>query len=101
MEDLQSISINYVEDHNAPEIVKKASGIEAEEVIKMAEETGIYIHRDPVLLNHLDNLPEGSTIPKELYAIMAEILSYSYILQGKFPEQWRRPDGTVGIDKKA
>ncbi len=100
MEELQTISIDYIEDHNAPEIVKKATGFEAEEVIKMAEEAGIYIHKDPVLLNHLDNLPEGSTIPKELYAIMAEILAYSYILQGKFPKQWKRKDGTIGIDQK-
>lgn len=100
MEDLQTISINYIEDHKAPEIVKKASGIDAEEVLKMAAETGIYIHKDPVLLNHLDRLEEGSTIPKELYSIMAEILAYSYILQGKFPEQWKRKDGTIGIDRK-
>ncbi len=101
MEEKKAISINYDEDKSVPEIVKKASGLQAEEIIAMAEETGVYIHQDPVLFSHLDDLPEGSSIPQELFAIMAEILAYSYILQGKTPEQWRRPDGTIAINRKA
>lgn len=101
MEEKRVISINYNEDHNAPEIVQKASGLDANDIIDMAREAGIYIHEDPVLFSHLDEIPEGSSIPQELYAIMAEILAYSYVLQGKTPEQWRRPDGTVAINRKA
>ncbi len=100
MEDKKAISINYNEDSMVPEIVRKSSGLEAEEIIALAEETGVYIHNDPVLFSHLDEIPEGSTIPRELFAIMAEILAYSYILQGKTPEQWRRPDGTIAVNRR-
>ena len=57
-------------------------------------------HKDPVLLSYLDSLPEGASIPRELYLIMAEILSYTYLLQGKIPEKWRREDGSIAIDRK-
>ncbi len=100
MEEKRTISVNYNEDRSTPEIVRKASGLEADEIIEMAKDAGIYIHEDPVLFSHLDEIPEGSSIPRELYAIMAEILAYSYVLQGKTPEQWRRSDGTVAINKK-
>ena len=96
----RAVSIKYGEDQVAPEIAAKAMGLEAEELIELAEKAGVYIHKDPVLLSHLDDLPEGSNIPKELYMIMAEILSYTYLLQGKFPEKWTRSDGTMAFDKK-
>ncbi|MBQ8707522.1 MAG: EscU/YscU/HrcU family type III secretion system export apparatus switch protein [Succinivibrionaceae bacterium] len=101
MDDKKVISVSYNQERNAPEVTGKASGLEAEDIIAMAEKAGVYVHQDPVLLSHLDEIPEGSSIPRELYAIMAEILAYSYVLQGKFPEQWRRPDGTVAINRKA
>lgn len=100
MEEKQAVSVSYNENIGLPEIVSKAKNLEAEELIKMAEEVGTYIHKDPVLLSYLDNLKVGNTIPKELYAIMAEILAYTYVLQGKTPEQWKRKDGTMGINKK-
>ena len=35
-----------------------------------------------------------------LYVVIAEILAYSYLLQGKFPEHWQRQDGSRAIDTK-
>lgn len=96
----KAVSIKYNEESPAPTIDAKATGLDADELIEVAEKAGIYIHKDPVLLSHLDDLPEGSNIPKELYMIMAEILAYTYLLQGKFPEKWRRSDGTIAIDRK-
>ena len=53
------------------------------------------------LRGELESLREGQSIPKELFVIIAEILSYSYLLQGKFPEHWKRKDGTDAINMKA
>ena len=96
----KAVSIRYNEEHVAPEISDKAAGLDAEELIRLAQEAGIYIHKDPVLLSYLESLPEGASIPRELYLIMAEILSYTYLLQGKLPEKWRREDGSIAIDRK-
>ena len=67
----KAVSIRYNEEHVAPEISDKAAGLDAEELIRLAQEAGIYIHKDPVLLSYLDSLPEGASIPRELYLIMA------------------------------
>lgn len=99
-ESKKAVSIKYNDGSPAPEIASKAEGLEADELIQLAKEAGIYIHKDPVLLSYLDDLPEGSNIPRELYQIMAEILSYTYLLQGKFPDRWRREDGSIAIDRK-
>ena len=62
----KAVSIRYNEEHVAPEISDKAAGLDAEELIRLAQEAGIYIHKDPVLLSYLDSLPEGASIPRGL-----------------------------------
>ena len=67
----------------------------------MAKELGIYVHKDPALLNQLKNLKEGEDVPKELFEIIAVILSFSYILQGKTPDTYKRPDGSTAVNTNA
>jgi len=70
---------------NAPKVVAKGYGDLAEAIIAMAEETGILIHEDPYLSEVLD---VGQDIPESLYYVIAELLAYSYVLQGKIPPSW-------------
>ena len=60
----------------------------AEAIIAMAEETGILIHEDPYLSEVLATLDVGQDIPESLYYVIAELLAYSYVLQGKIPPGW-------------
>ena len=60
----------------------------AEAIIAMAEETGILIHEDPYLSEVLATLDVGQDIPESLYYVIAELLAYSYVLQGKIPPSW-------------
>ena len=39
-------------------------------------------------------------VPPALYVVIAEILAYSYLLQGKYPEHWQRADGSRAVDTK-
>lgn len=73
----------------------------AQAIIDMAKELGVYIHKDPVLLNELKALKEGEQVPEQLFQIIAEILAFSYLLQGKTPESYVRADGTKAINTKA
>ena len=73
---------------------------QAQAIVDMAKELGIYIHRDPQLLNELKRLREGEQVPPELFTIIATILSFSYILQGKTPSSYTRPDGSRAINLK-
>ena len=46
------------------------------------------LHQDENLLEALATLDIGQEIPENLYLVIAELISFSYLLQGKFPENW-------------
>ncbi|WP_019676459.1 EscU/YscU/HrcU family type III secretion system export apparatus switch protein [Arsukibacterium perlucidum] len=73
----------------APTIVAKGHGELAEDIIALAREHGVLIHQDDELNRLLSQLQLGDNIPKELYIVIAELIAFSYVLQGKFPEQWQ------------
>ncbi|CAM2979713.1 EscU/YscU/HrcU family type III secretion system export apparatus switch protein [Shewanella loihica] len=72
----------------APQITAKGEDLVAEEIIAIAKEAGIYIHQDANLSNFLQKLEIGEEIPKELYLLIAELIAFVYMLDGKFPERW-------------
>ena len=72
----------------APKVVAKGYGDLAEAIIAMAEESGVLIHEDPYLSEVLSTLDLGQDIPESLYFVIAELLAYSYVLQGKIPPGW-------------
>ncbi|MGB0894782.1 MAG: EscU/YscU/HrcU family type III secretion system export apparatus switch protein [Parashewanella sp.] len=78
----------------APTVTAKGSGIIAEDIIAMAKQANIHIHHNPHLSEFLQRLELGEEIPAELYTLIAEILSFVYLLEGKQPENWTQQ----GID---
>ncbi len=97
----QAIGLSYDEMVNkAPIISTKATDDMAQAVIDMAKELGIYVHKDENLLAQLDKLKEGEQVPAELFTIIATILSFSYLLQGKTPQMFKRKDGSMAINIK-
>ena len=84
-----------------PQVSARGEGTIADTIISRAQELGIYVHKDPTLLKNLEHLKEGDTIPKPLFTIIAEILAYSYYLQGKTPERWRDAEGRVHVNTKS
>lgn len=83
----QAVALSY-DGRNAPKIVATGEGLIAEEIIALAKANGVYIHQDPHLSNFLQLLELGEEIPKELYLLIAELIAFVYMLDGKFPEQW-------------
>ncbi|OZB35757.1 MAG: flagellar biosynthesis protein FlhB, partial [Alishewanella sp. 34-51-39] len=72
----------------APLIVAKGHGQLAKDIIELAREHGVLIHEDAELTRLLSKLELGEQIPRELYLIIAELIAFSYVLQGKFPDNW-------------
>ena len=72
----------------APQVVSKGVGDLAEAIIQAAEEAGVLIHEDPYLNEFLAKLDIGQEIPENLYLLIAELIAYSYFLQGKTPAGW-------------
>ncbi len=72
----------------APVIVAKGHGQLAEEIVSLAKEHGVLIHEDDELNKLLSKMELGDSIPQELYVVIAELIAFSYVLQGKFPDDW-------------
>ena len=75
--------------HSAPSVAVKGFGEFAEHIILEAQKKGVLIHEDKMLVDTLKTLELGQEIPKELYILIAELIAFSYVLQGKFPPGWQ------------
>jgi flagellar biosynthesis protein len=72
----------------APTITAKGHGELADDIISLARQHGILVHQDDQLSQLLSQLQLGEQIPPQLYVVIAELIAFSYVLQGKFPENW-------------
>lgn len=84
-----AVGIKYQEGKSeAPKVIAKGFGDLAEEIIQVAKQNGVLIHEDPYLSDFLARLDLGQEIPEQLYHVIAELIAFSYVLQGQFPESW-------------
>ncbi|MBX5436745.1 MAG: EscU/YscU/HrcU family type III secretion system export apparatus switch protein [Alicyclobacillaceae bacterium] len=61
---------------SAPRVVAKGAGQLAEAIIRCSQRAGVPVHEDAALVDALMALEVDSVIPKELYAVVAEVLAY-------------------------
>ena len=61
-----------------PEIIATGRGLMAEEIVALAQEHGVPIHQDAGLVEALAKLDVGTQIPRELYAVVAEVLAFVF-----------------------
>lgn len=85
-----AVGIKYQAENKqqAPKVIAKGFGDLAEEIIALARQSGVLIHEDEHLAGFLNQLDLGQDIPRELYQVIAELIAFSYVLQGKFPDSW-------------
>lgn len=81
-------SSNGSANASSPKITAKGHGSVAEEIIALAEQHGVLVHKDDELSKLLGQLDLGQEIPEGLYHVIAELIAFSYVLQGKFPSTW-------------
>jgi flagellar biosynthesis protein len=74
-----AVALRYKEKQDsAPRIVARGQGVIAEKIREIAQQYGIPIHRDNDLVELLAQVDIDREIPPELYAAVAEILSWIY-----------------------
>ncbi len=74
-----AVALKYDQDKDwAPRVAATGKGAIAEQIIAMARAQGIPIREDADLAVILGALEIDSIIPTEVYAAVAEILSYIY-----------------------
>ena len=90
------IGLRY-DQKSAPTVVAKGYGALAEELIAIARENDVMIHQDAELSQFLNALELGQEIPRELYIVIAELIAFAFVLQGKFPDKWQNIHQRVDI----
>ena len=83
-----AIALTY-DGANAPTVSATGQDELAREMIRVAQENGVPLYEDPDLAALLSRLDLGEAIPETLYRVIAEILAYSFYLQGFTPEDFR------------
>jgi flagellar biosynthesis protein len=66
-----------------PEIIAIGRGMVADEIVRLAREHEIPMHQDAGLVEALAKLEVGQTIPRELYAVVAEVLAFVYAVDAE------------------
>lgn len=69
--------------NHAPVVVAKGQGELAERIIEKAKDSGVAIQEDQSLVEVLSKLNVDQEIPPELFAVVAEILSFVYRADNK------------------
>lgn len=81
---LTAVALAYREGQVAPRVVAKGRGLIAQEIIKRAKESEIYVHESSELVALLMQVNLDDRIPPQLYLAVAELLAWLYKLeQGK------------------
>ncbi len=87
----QAIALHYDEAKASPVPQVTATGQNdiAEQIISLAREHNIPIHKDADLAVLLAQLELYEDIPETLYQAVAEVLAFAYIVSGKQPEKFK------------
>ena len=80
---VRAAALRYVKGDTAPALVASGRGYIAEAILQAAEEAGIPVREDAVLVEALAHLELGDRVPPELYQAVAEALVWAYRLTGR------------------
>jgi len=69
----------------APVITAKGEGELAEQIIQIAEQSGVEVAEDPLLAETLSMIEINDEIPEALFHAVAVILAWVYRINGKTP----------------
>lgn len=73
-----AVALAYGSGDSAPRVVAKGSRALAEEIVRRANEAGIFVHESPELLSLLMQVDLDREIPETLYLVVAELLAWIY-----------------------
>ena len=73
-----AIALAYREGDLAPKVVAKGRGLLAEEIMRRANEAGVYVHQSRELVGLLMQVDLDQHIPPQLYRVIAELLAWLY-----------------------
>lgn len=79
-----AVALRY-SGEGAPRVTAKGAGDTAEAIMRLAREHDVPLDEDPNLALALSQVPLGEEIPQALYAAVAEVLAFAYLVSGRVP----------------
>lgn len=80
MKKAAALKYNRKDRQGAPRVVALGKGNVAKKIIELAQENGVPLYEDPVVVEKLIELDIYQEIPEDLYQTVAEVLAYIYKL---------------------
>ncbi len=78
-----AVALAYDTADSAPRVVAKGYGTVAENIIRAAQDHGLYVHQSPELVGLLMQVDLDRHIPPELYEAVARLLAWLYQLEAE------------------
>lgn len=76
-----AVALAYGAGARAPTVVAKGSGLVAEQIIRRAQDAGVFVHESKELVSLLMQVDLDREIPPELYRAIAELLAWLYHIE--------------------
>lgn len=70
-----------------PQVVAVGRGVTADEIVRVAKEHNVPLYEDAGLVEALARLDISDCVPRELYAVVAEVLAYVYRVDAQMKEK--------------
>lgn len=74
----EAVALAYRSGDSAPKIAAKGRGSIADEIVRRAQEAGVYVHESRELVQLLMQVDLDSHIPPNLYRVIAVLLAWIY-----------------------
>lgn len=76
-----AVALSHSAKDMTPIVVAKGYGVVAESMVRIARESGLYVHSSPDLVKLLMQVDLDARIPPELYLAVAEVLAWLHQLE--------------------
>lgn len=73
----RAVALTY-SGHGAPRLSAKGEGHVAEQILALADASGVHVHEDEHLAAVLARVPLGDEIPEALFLAVAQVLAFAY-----------------------
>ena len=76
-----AVALAYGSGDPAPRVVAKGQGLVAEQIMRRAQEAGVFVHESKELVQLLMGVDLDREIPPALYRAIAELLAWLYHIE--------------------
>ncbi|MGH8853700.1 MAG: EscU/YscU/HrcU family type III secretion system export apparatus switch protein [Telluria sp.] len=94
-----AVAIAYAKGDAAPKVVAKGQGLVAEQIMRRAQDAGVFVHESKELVQLLMGVDLDREIPPALYRAIAELLAWLYHIESA--QQHGLPTPHLNLDDAA